>query len=278
MDKQSQIGGKENTQIGGNLTIVNQGLTYSDVKEIINDVTYDLLKNNFPKLQSDAIATAERNVAEFLEKLDTKIRLSTGLLDINRFSDPDIQYSLNDAIQASARKGSFINSNILCEMVVEKILNDKRDLKSITAEEAIRVLPRLSGAHIKFLTFVFAMNSVSIPVESIGDIDKFYKNILDLTDKSYSISESNKKHLEYIGTLSIDMLIISDVRQRIIRTYRNIKDLDKQIETKCPELYKCIEAFQANNLFKIRLTSVGEMIALSNLKQIVNVDYSIWIK
>lgn len=104
-----------NNVAGGNIII--QGMPFSEVKVIC----LTLFDANFPKLVEAAKKEAAENTIIFLDKYLKEKLVSEPNIDISRLSNPDIQFSLNQAIQASAQKGVQIDLDILSDMVVNRL-------------------------------------------------------------------------------------------------------------------------------------------------------------
>jgi hypothetical protein len=104
-----------------NITI-NQGLGLEDATALFKQ----LFEANFPKLQDLAKQAAIDNVAKldriFHEKAQTKLKQD----DLVKFSDPDLQYILNKAIETAARKDSVDLRENLSNLLIKRIqLNSK---------------------------------------------------------------------------------------------------------------------------------------------------------
>jgi hypothetical protein len=151
-------------QIAGNVEINHQyGLPAHELRELAKI----FMRENFPVLREEAIAAAQDNVEIFLRQFEEKIAQNPGRIDPNRFKDPDIQSSLNDAVLETAKKGIRNNSDLLLELVTERLSIGTDDYVSLVISEAIKIVPRLAPEHIGFLTLALFLTStkVEVPLE-----------------------------------------------------------------------------------------------------------------
>lgn len=197
--KQEVTEGAVAIQAGNNVNL-NVGLTFSEVKEIC----HLLFQENFPKLCEIAEQTAIQNVENYLSNLENKFIENLNRIDFNKIKDPDVQYSLNEIISASARKGDKIDSDVLSELIIERISISSNDIISIVCSEAMKIVPKLTGEHIAFLSLCHYLSSIQHNnFQHIEQFESLGKTILQLVQNGIDISDSNKTYLHYTGTLSI---------------------------------------------------------------------------
>jgi|GEM_PF-998109 len=140
-------------QINGQLIIVNQhGLAASDVISIVKE----LYETNFLKLAHDeARKEAKKNIAKFEKKFYEKIAVQLTSEECQKFSDPDVQVGLYDAIKASARKDNENLREMLTSLVIERVKNDDIELKQKVLNEAIATVSKITVDQMKILTLCF---------------------------------------------------------------------------------------------------------------------------
>lgn len=283
-EKQKQETGDGGTslQAGKDIRIVqNIGLQFSEVKEIF----HLLLTENFPKLREIASQTATQNIENYLAKFEEKFAQNFDRIDIEKIKDPDVQFSINEVVEASARKGDKINSDVLSELIIERISKNSNDFISIVSSEAIKIIPKLTAEHISFLSLVHYLSSIRHRgLTSLSQLEQPASLIIELTKNSFDLSQSNKQYLQYTGALTSLNIVSNDFREIAKNSYEFIKDvtneeLDKLAEEKAPSFKKLMDIYNSNQIYQITLTTVGQMIALANLKRVLgNLDYGIWIK
>ncbi|MDD4528220.1 MAG: hypothetical protein PHF25_09390 [Candidatus Margulisbacteria bacterium] len=283
-EKQKQETGEGGTslQAGNDIKIIqNVGLQFLEVKEIF----HLLLSENFPKLREIASQTAIQNIEHYLEKFETKFAQNFNRIDVEKIKDPDIQFSFNEVVEASARKGNKVDTDVLSELLIERISIESNDFISIVSSEAIKIVPKLTPEHISFLSLVQYFTSVvHSTFTDLRQLEQPALLIVGLTSNSFNLSHSNKQYLQFTGTLSALNIISRDCMKITKNNYPFVKDiaddeLAKLIEQKAPSYKKLMDIYKINELYQITLTTVGQMIALANLKRVLgNLDYGIWIK
>ncbi len=198
--KMEQRSNKSSTFYQAEKIIIKQaGLSVTDARDIANSI----FRENFPKLQAVARAEAKKNVQLFVSELEEKITSQLNAKEINKFQDPDIQYTLYEAIKSNARIGSEELRRNLSVLMVERIKNDDQDLKRIVYNEAISTIGKLTRDQLKILTLCFLLRYT------------YHTGILDWRVFNYYISKKIKpftdfkntpaefQHLEYAGCGSI---------------------------------------------------------------------------
>ncbi len=285
-DKQKQNVEADGTaiQAGGNVTLTqNNGMTFSEVKELC----LLFLRDNFPALRDEAIKAAEENVRSFSEKLEARIIEKSGTIVLDKFKDPDVQAAINDAVQASARKGEKANVDILTNLIAEKVSSSSSDFLDIVLSEAVLVTSKLTKEQISYLSFIHYMTSCSIKkLPHISSVDFMSRSVFPAVAKGFGISDAQKKHLQYAGTCAIVRMAKVDIYNGWMDTlyqdlgYKDINKFKSDIKTFCPFSERLLNEFEADsNGGEITLTSVGQAIAIANLATMTSgLDYSIWIK
>ncbi|MGR3087174.1 LPO_1073/Vpar_1526 family protein [Vibrio vulnificus] len=158
-DKQQQKVDSNSTaiQAGGNVSVTqNYGMSVSEVRELC----LLFLRDNFPALRDEAIKSAEENVQKFAAELEQKIVDKSDDIVLEKFSDPDVQAAINDAVQASARKGQKANPSVLVDLITERVSGVSNDFKDIVISEAVTVVPKITKSQIAYLSFVHYMTHV----------------------------------------------------------------------------------------------------------------------
>jgi hypothetical protein len=182
----------------GHLTINNTtGISVADVK----DECLLLFNENFPRLREEAIAAARSNVDKLIPLMEKNIRSNIERIDLGRLADPDILASLNDAVQATARKGAALDLDLLSELVVTRLRTDSSDFLSVVAEEAIRVLPRLTSSQLAFLALSIGLSvrRTDPPITSTSELEENGKVLLPFVQKGFKLSKSEKLHMISLG-------------------------------------------------------------------------------
>ena len=99
---------------------VNVGLVVAEVETL----TKLFLKENFPKLRQDAMEAVRENVQQFMSKFEAQLGKRFSEVDVAKFRDPDVQFSLNEAVLETAKRGDAANIDLLVTLVLERVAKD----------------------------------------------------------------------------------------------------------------------------------------------------------
>lgn len=89
MNKQSQKGGDQSTNIQADSVTITQGITYTEAR----DIALDIFRSNFLQLSSDAAEVARKRAEEITENFLKKLQ-SENQSGVNNAQDPDFQHAL----------------------------------------------------------------------------------------------------------------------------------------------------------------------------------------
>lgn len=278
-DKQGQqVGnGAIAVQAGGN---VNIGPSIREMREVFEL----LLQANFPVLREEARAAATESANDFIRKMERKIIDSSARIDPARFRDPDVQATMNDAVQASARRGASANQDVLCELISQRISTQADSYKDIVISEAVQVVPKLTSQQISALTLVHFVRHIRV----LGDQpllqhEALAKELAPFCAAAENISESQKAHIQYTGAGLYIGGFTSEPYENLFEDYKDRGFADvaalKASISACPAVEGLYEQFVRNKLGSMNLTSVGQAIALTKIATVVpDLDFSIWLK
>jgi hypothetical protein len=280
-DKQQQTTDSGSTALQAGRDINIHGLSVSEVRELC--VLF--LRDNFPKLREEAKLTAEEHVRNFAAGLEARLANDAASIALEKFREPDVQAAINDAVQASARRGAAANPNILATLISERIAMQNSDYKDMVLSEAVHVVPRLTSQQIALLSFVhFVRSMVYQNLASVAALEQIGQVALTFSTPGFGLSESQKQHTQYAGAASVINILGGDIFDMQHQEYKYL-DLNDGAAFKAalfsdaPSYLKLLEQFVADNLFAVSLTSVGQAIALANISNFVGkLDYSIWLK
>lgn len=285
-DKQNQTVESNGTaiQAGGNVSVTqNMGLSVAEVKELC----LLFLRDNFPSLREEAIRAAEGNVQKFAASLEREIVEKSSKIVLEKFTDPDVQAAINDAVQASARKGEKANPSVLVDLIVERASASTNDFKDIVISEAVTVVPKITKSQIAYLSFVHFMTSVGVQgLQHLSHLEPYSQRALVAVSSGFNLSESQKRHIQYAGTCSIASMMSLDIYDgwmTQLYKYFGYTDLEKfktDLATFSPSSKILLDKFDEDAKDgQVTLTSVGQAIAIANLSTTLGkIDYSIWLK
>ncbi len=269
-------------QATGNVT-VNNGLSVAEVKELC----LLFLRDNFPALREEALREAEVNVRAFAQELEDKIAQNAQFITLDKFKDPDVQAAINDAVQASARRGAKANTNVLVDLISERVSVLDNDFKDIVLSEAVLVVPKLTKEQISYLSFVHYMTHCGRNgLQHVSQLEHSSRMALNAVSAGFGLSDSQKRHIQFAGTCSIVSMMHIDIYDGWINSlhkglgYTDKEKFKSDVAQFSPSTNRLLEEFDKDSKGgQVNLTSVGQAIAIANLsKSIGRLDYSIWIK
>lgn len=190
-----QEGGADSTNLQGQNVVINNGINYSDAREIALDV----FKSNFLELSQSAAFIAKQRAEELIDEFLKRIN-EKDPSKINKIQDPDIQHAIFTAQKEYARSGEKDLEEMLIDILLRRVDEDSQSLKKIVLNESLEILPKLTNEQLDILTVVFLIHET----QNYQITDKLtFKNYLKqyfspFIDKLTPIN-TVYKHLEYTG-------------------------------------------------------------------------------
>lgn len=276
------VNNTEKLQVSGNATLYSRPPITN-----IHDLCFSFLRNSLPALKGEALRKAEVNVKNFAQLLRDKMVQNSKFIISRKFKDPDVQSVLNDAVQASARKGRKANTCVLVDLITERASVSDSDFKDIVLSEAVRVVPKLTQDQIDYLSFNHYMTHCrKMGLKHVSQLEPTSKIVLKAVSKGCTLSGSQKTHMQFAGTCSIASLIKVDIYDEWINgLYQYLGYTDKaafqsDVAQFSPSTYILLAAFaKGSELGRVNLTGVGQVIAIANLsRSLGRLDYSAWFK
>jgi hypothetical protein len=260
---------------------VNIGISYSDVKEIF----FDLFKSNFPVLENKAKQNAQENVEYFESKVAEMVSNKIDEIDLNKFTNPNTQFMLNQSLQHAARKGKSGNLELLVESLMITLGNSNNEMLDIISEQALAIIPQITPIQIKIITLAhYLLNCNTQELKSIMGSEPTNLDIKFLIGELPENVSFHLKYLESLGVLKINTLQFVNIFSRIKEQYRYLyketseEEVKEDVYLNAPHLKELSIQFTTANLSNITLTPVGILISLINMKRVINVlDYKSWI-
>lgn len=164
MTKKTQKSGDKSTNIQAEEININQGLSYSEVKE----VALDVFKSNFYELSGIAKETAreraETITEEFLQKLNDE-----NPSGFKKADDPDFQHALFTVQKEYARTGDEQLGDLLVDLLVDRSKQEQRDIMQIVLNESLNIAPKLTNEQLSALSIIFLFRYTVN--HGIGNID-----------------------------------------------------------------------------------------------------------
>lgn len=170
-NKQSSSGTQTNIQQGTSSTVVLQGYSLEDVKGL-----FQLLwEQNFPKLKLEAQTIAKNNMKKFYQTFLARAEKKIDKKLLEKFSDPDIQFVLIQAIISSSRRDNEELRECLSDLIIERLKTPTGDFKSIIYNEAINFISNLTIDHLKAITCYWLITRVKF--QNTDNWGQLFKNL-----------------------------------------------------------------------------------------------------
>lgn len=168
-----------------------------------------MVKSEMASLRADAYALVDSRAQEFGQQIAEKLSKDVDEKLRAKLADPDIQYTLNQAVVQVARKGFDAKSELLKELIVSKFKSTEEE-ENLILDHALDITQRLTTSEIKLLSLIYyfrychkTMHGLSItniiergaegpPVEGLS-----LEVCFDIMSQVY-----NKYDLDYVKILS----------------------------------------------------------------------------
>lgn len=275
-DKNEIKSGDKSTNIQGKDVTVNQnnGMSYSDVRQVAMDV----FKSNFYDLGEGIDSLLYQRAEEIINKYLDKLLKDSPESLINT-KDPDIRYSIYNVQKNHARLGNEDLADLMVDALVERTKLKEQDLLKLIMNESLEVMPKLTMKQIDTLTIIFILRYVNIkdviPLNNLPDV-------LSLFSKDMPKDEWFYQHLQYASCISISIGSV-DLEKVLNEKYQEQLpqgvDITSYFKNRDPKILNLLDVWKNSRLESSSLTSVGIAIALSNFRQKTNNDWNlnIWI-
>lgn len=194
---QSQEGSGTAVQATGNVivTVNNQGLTVSDVKEIALDV----MRANLLEFKGRAQEKALERGAEITDKFLAK--LAEGNPEgLQQAETPDFQDALFTIQKEYAKAGDADLGDLLVDLLVDRTKQEERNIMQIVLNESLHTAPKLTDGQIAALSAIFLCRHVqNNGLKGITALGEYLQKHIGTTVGKISYSDSTFNHLEFAG-------------------------------------------------------------------------------
>lgn len=220
-----------NTQIGQ--VNIQQGLSYTEAKDLIASV----VDQKLVAFRDEAKAIYEERANEFVKLLISKVKELPGN-EMAKLKEPDTQLTLIEAAKISGRKQNEELRNLLANLVVSRIKNDragKEELKNIVYNEAISTVNKLTIDQLKIISLCYLLRYTSYGGIISWDTFKNYLNTHIKPFLDFKNTNAEFQHIEYAGCGSIGIGswdLIKIYRQQYSFLFLNLIER-KQIDELC---------------------------------------------
>lgn len=137
-------------QAGGDVHLTQNGLSYSEVR----DVALDVFRANFFHLAGPAMETAKARAEEITENFLKKLQKENPN-GFGKGQDPDFQHALFTVQREYARNGDEDLGDLLIDLLVDRSKQEQRDILQIVLNESLSTAPKLTNKQLAVLAIIF---------------------------------------------------------------------------------------------------------------------------
>lgn len=212
---QQQQAGDHSTNIQGqSVTVVQNGVSYLEVREI----ALDIFKSNFYKLSEQAALTAQKRAEEVTDNFLQKLRDEKPQA-LEAMATPDMQFNLFTVQKEYARTGDLELSELLVDILLRRATESHRTLLQIVLNESLSVASKLTLQQIDILSVIFLVRySKTTNATNLFNLFEYLDNTLlkFANEESLTKEISCYQHLEFTGCASIglDVVEIEDIYRK----------------------------------------------------------------
>lgn len=214
---QKQQGGDASTNLQGQSIVINQGISYSDAR----DIALDVYKSNFLQLSHDAAELARTRAEELTDSFLTKLK-ETNETAIEQMKQPAMQAALYEAQKQYAKSGDEDMEYMLVDILVQRASTSERNTKQIVLDEALEVVSKLTNVQLNILSLNFGLTRLSKnDIKNIDDLINYINNeLLVFVNPNLDYHESWFEHLAYSGcVVLLDATWYLDIPQLLLGNY-----------------------------------------------------------
>lgn len=191
-----------------NVQVNNHGLSLSETQQLVKqEVEYQvntIMRDNFIKLQNDALACANTRANELTQMFfDKLLQLPQEIVPqvLERLKDPDMQMSIWEAQKGYIKSGNKDKLQRISLLLRDKISEEADTLKSYLIDEALVVIPKLTKTHIDFLTCIMYLSTTNHKVVNWKSLKTIVlTNIVDLC-RGIQICDNDISYLSQLKCL-----------------------------------------------------------------------------
>lgn len=180
-----------------------------------------MVKSEMASLREDAFALVDSRAQEFGNQIAEKLSKDVDEKLRAKLADPDMQYTLNQAVVQVARKGFDAKSELLKELIVSKFKSTEEE-ENLILDHALDITQRLTTSEIKLLSLVYYFRYCTKTMRGVN----ITKIVEDRTEGPTVAGLTFETCLDIMGQVYKDFDI--DYK-RIISTMDSIKPVNKQM-------------------------------------------------
>lgn len=245
--------------------IIQGGLTYTDAKQIAEDV----FRQNIEKFSSIARDTADKRASVVTEKFLQKLQKENPS-GIENAIDPGFQYDLFQVQKEFAKSGDEDLGELLVDLLVDRSKTKQRDILQIVLSESLNTAPKITNNQLAVLTIVFIMRyTQNLNLGNQDLLGNYFDTYIKPFVENLDVSEASYQHLQFAGCGSLQITQIS-LEAIFRKTYAGLfqKGFDGSLIEGIPvEVFKnfCMISFYDKK--KLQIAALNDQILAKKLEE-----------
>lgn len=180
-----------------------------------------MVKSEMASLRQDAYALVEERAQEFGNQVAAKLSKDVDEQLRAKLADPDIQYTLNQAVVQVARKGFDAKSELLKELLVSKFKATEEE-ENLLLDHALDTTQRLATSEIKLLALIYYFRYCHKTVAGINILPVVQSNADHPSDPHLTLKFCRDVFLRVYQSFDIDY-------RKIVSTVESINPVNRQM-------------------------------------------------
>jgi len=230
---------------------------------------------------------AEANVRDFAQRMASELEREAAKVLVEKFTDPDVQAAMNDAVEACARRGSASSPDLLAKLLVQRMGAETTPFIDVVLSEAVTVVPKLTREQMAYLALVHTAKNLGLQTGRFVNLEEMANRALPVVSAGVGLSMAQREHLAYAGALSLSNLLVGqDTFEGTYQRYKgdhpavtDVAHWKAELSRHAPAFKSLIEHWDASGIAGCNLTSVGKAIAITLLSPAFDglLNYEIWL-
>jgi len=231
-----------------NLILINgdvniDGEVYGEIKNI----SLDILRNDFEKFSTQAIAQVKTELEHFLETLFDKLEKEKLISLVENFKLPAVQVSLHDTLIGYIISEDIHIKHFIVDVLIDRLKKQNKTIEKSVINEAIKIIPKLALPTACLIALMALRHQVvvmpfSFMFESFfNQLSPIIDNLKDVTKLDVEYIKQNNFTVPITGIFPIDSFENHLLRQYdlFFRQKGSLNKLNEFTEIH-PEIRSCV--------------------------------------
>lgn len=221
-----QEGGEQSTNLQGQNVNIYNGISYSDAKEIFQD----LFKSNFLHLKNEAAEIAQERAEEITDKFLTNLTEKSPE-SFDEFKEPAMQDALFTAQKEYAKSGDSDLGDLLVDILVDRAQTQSRNMLQLVLDESLKIAPSLTVAQLDTLTLNFLLlRTISRGLRNFKALEEMIKRDIEPFVDNLLTDQNQYNYLEFHRCGHVRTGSYGNLEANWLKSYKGLfsKGLDQE--------------------------------------------------